>query len=71
MRPARSIHLYYHPSLSLKWDDAPTCVFAQAGIPGVVMGPGSIQRAHTAREFVEVDQVDAMTDFFIALLEGA
>ena len=59
--------------------DAPTSVafatdagvLAEHGIPGVVMGPGSIQRAHTAREFVEVDQVDAMTDFFIALLEGA
>ena len=46
-------------------------VLAEHGIPGVVMGPGSIQRAHTAREFVEVDQVDAMTRFFIALLEGA
>jgi acetylornithine deacetylase len=45
-------------------------VFEQAGVPGVVMGPGSIRRAHTAREFVEVDQVEAMTDFFVALLEG-
>jgi acetylornithine deacetylase/succinyl-diaminopimelate desuccinylase-like protein len=34
------------------------------------MGPGSIEQAHTAREFVEVRQVEAMTDFFVRLLEG-
>lgn len=45
-------------------------VLADHGIPGVVMGPGSILRAHTAAEFVEIDQVDAMTEFFVALLEG-
>jgi acetylornithine deacetylase len=45
-------------------------VFEQAGIPGVVMGPGSIDRAHTAREYVEVDQVEAMTDFFVQLIGG-
>ena len=28
-------------------------------------------RAHTATEYVEVDQVEAMTDFFEALLTGA
>ena len=39
-----------------------------AGIPGVVMGPGSIKRAHTAREFVEIDQVETMTAFFAALI---
>lgn len=44
---------------------------AEVGVPGVVMGPGSIRVAHTAREFVEIDQVDAMTDFFVALLEDA
>ena len=46
-------------------------VLATHGIPGVVMGPGSILRAHTAAEYVEIDQVDAMTEFFVALLEGA
>ena len=43
-------------------------VFEQSGLPGVVMGPGSIRQAHTSREFVELDQVSAMTDFFEALL---
>jgi len=41
---------------------------AEAGVPGVVMGPGSIRRAHTSREYVELDQVEAMTAFFAALL---
>jgi len=43
---------------------------AEAGVPGVVMGPGSIRLAHTARESVEVDQVESMTEFFGALLAG-
>jgi acetylornithine deacetylase len=48
-------------------------VFEQSGLPGVVMGPGSIRQAHTSTEYVELDQVEAMTDFFEALLssEGA
>ena len=45
-------------------------VFEQAGLPGVVMGPGSIRRAHTAREYVEIAQVEAMSAFFVALLAG-
>jgi len=45
-------------------------VFEAAGLPGVVMGPGSILRAHTAREYVEVDQVETMTDFFVELLSA-
>ena len=43
-------------------------VFEAAGVPGVVLGPGSILRAHTSREYVEIDQVEAMTDFFVELL---
>jgi len=46
-------------------------VFEAAGVPGVVMGPGSIERAHTADEYVEVDEVEAMTEVFVGLLEGA
>lgn len=43
---------------------------ASHGLPGVVMGPGSIERAHTSREYVEINQVDAMTAFFTQLLES-
>jgi acetylornithine deacetylase len=45
-------------------------VFDEAGLPGVVLGPGSIQRAHTAREYVELDQVEAMTEVFRRLLQA-
>ena len=29
---------------------------------GVVFGPGDVAQAHTSREFVSIDQVDAATD---------
>ena len=32
--------------------------FARAGIPSVILGPGSIDQAHTADEYVDVDQVE-------------
>ncbi len=37
---------------------------SRAGIPSVVFGPGSIDQAHTADEFVEVDQVEAAFEFY-------
>ena len=30
---------------------------ARAGIPSIILGPGSIDRAHAADEYVELDQV--------------
>jgi acetylornithine deacetylase len=44
--------------------------FATAGLPGVVLGPGSILQAHTVDEHVELAQVDAMTEVLIGLLTG-
>jgi acetylornithine deacetylase len=38
-------------------------LFQQAGIPAVVCGPGSIEQAHKADEFVELDQLDACALF--------
>jgi len=43
-------------------------VFAEYDLPGVVFGPGSITRAHTAREYVEISQVEQATAFYLALL---
>ena len=43
-------------------------VFESAGVPGIVMGPGSIDVAHTSREFVPIDEVEAMTRIFERLL---
>jgi acetylornithine deacetylase len=48
--------------------DAPTTaafgtdagVFSAAGLPSVVLGPGSVEQAHTPAEWVEVAQVEAM-----------
>lgn len=44
-------------------------VFADAGLPGVVFGPGSIAQAHTASEWVALDQVERATEFFVRLFE--
>lgn len=44
-------------------------LFSVHGIPAVVMGPGSIEQAHTAREFVDVEEVEAMAEVFVRLLE--
>jgi acetylornithine deacetylase/succinyl-diaminopimelate desuccinylase-like protein len=46
-------------------------LFAEAGLPAVVFGPGSIEQAHTAREWVALEQVERATAFFVRLLETA
>jgi acetylornithine deacetylase/succinyl-diaminopimelate desuccinylase-like protein len=46
-------------------------LFARAGIPSLVLGPGSITQAHTDAEFVEVDQLERMVGVFEQILEGA
>lgn len=37
---------------------------SRAGIPSVIFGPGSIDRAHGAVEYVEIDQVEKALDFY-------
>jgi acetylornithine deacetylase len=44
-------------------------VFESAGLPSVVLGPGSILQAHTAREWVDLRQVETMVEIFRHLLE--
>lgn len=36
---------------------------SRAGIPSIVFGPGSIDRAHTADEYIEIDQVEEALEF--------
>ena len=36
---------------------------SRAGIPSIVFGPGSIDRAHTVDEYVELDQVEQALEF--------
>ena len=45
-------------------------VFATHGIGGVVFGPGSIEQAHTAREWVDTRQVEQAGEVFVRLLES-
>jgi acetylornithine deacetylase/succinyl-diaminopimelate desuccinylase-like protein len=43
-------------------------IFAAAGIPSVLFGPGSIRQAHTKEEFVELDQVAAASRVYAELI---
>ncbi len=40
------------------------------GIPALLFGPGNIEQAHTAEEWVEIEQVVAAQKIFEALIEG-
>ncbi len=46
-------------------------LFQQAGIPAVIFGPGSIDQAHKADEFVAVDQIDECGAFIEKLIAWA
>jgi len=37
---------------------------SRAGIPSLIFGPGSIDQAHTAAEFVDIDHVELAFDFY-------
>jgi acetylornithine deacetylase len=43
-------------------------VFAAAGIPSVLFGPGSIQQAHTEGEFVELAQVEEASRVYAEII---
>ena len=36
---------------------------SRAGVPSLVFGPGSIDRAHTVDEYIEIDQVETALEF--------
>jgi acetylornithine deacetylase len=42
--------------------------FARHGIPAVVFGPGSIDQAHTADEWIDIDQLRAATRILISTI---
>jgi acetylornithine deacetylase/succinyl-diaminopimelate desuccinylase-like protein len=46
------------------------CVYAAAGLACVVFGPGSIAQAHTADEWIELSQVEAVTEILTKLVTG-
>ncbi len=41
---------------------------ARAGIPTIVLGPGNIDQAHTAKEFVEIDQVVKAAEIYARMM---
>ncbi len=41
---------------------------ARAGIPTIVLGPGSIDQAHTANEYVEIDQVVKAAEIYARMM---
>ena len=44
-------------------------IFAQAGIPTVVLGPGSIDQAHKPDEYISYEQVAACEAFFARMID--
>ena len=38
--------------------------FGRAGIPSIIFGPGSIDQAHAAVEFVDCEQVEQAREFY-------
>ena len=46
-------------------------VFAKAGIPAVAVGPGSIAQAHTADEWIAIEDLRRGVEFYRAFLERA
>jgi acetylornithine deacetylase len=46
-------------------------LFQQAGIPAVICGPGSIEQAHKADEFVALSQLDACEAFLRRVIAKA
>jgi acetylornithine deacetylase len=41
---------------------------ARAGIPSIILGPGSIDQAHTAEEYVELDQVALAAEIYLRMI---
>lgn len=45
--------------------------FSRAGIPSVILGPGSIDQAHTSEEYVEIEQVEMAFAVYRRLMNHA
>ena len=41
---------------------------ARCGVPSLIFGPGTIDRAHAAVEYVEIDQVLRALEFYRSFL---
>ena len=47
------------------------CVYAAAGLPCVVFGPGSIAQAHTADEWISLGEVEKAAEILRDLVVSA
>jgi acetylornithine deacetylase len=45
-------------------------IYSAAGVPAVVFGPGSIEQAHTADEWIDLAQVDAAAEALCRVVAG-
>ncbi|MGI9364848.1 MAG: M20/M25/M40 family metallo-hydrolase, partial [Rhizobiaceae bacterium] len=45
--------------------------FQNAGVPGVIFGPGSIEQAHLPDEYIDISQMEACHDFMLKLTDWA
>ena len=48
------------------WTEA--SLFSQAGYTAIVLGPGDIVQAHSADEFVELSQLQKITETYMAMI---
>ena len=51
------------------WTEA--SLFSQAGLTTIVFGPGDIAQAHTADEWVALDQLDTVAEAYLRMMGGA
>ena len=49
------------------WTEA--ALFGEAGVPAAVLGPGDIAQAHTADEWVAIDQLAAAAAIYQRIME--
>ena len=50
------------------WTEA--SLFAQAGIPAIVLGPGNIAQAHVVDEWVSLEQLERAFEIYTNLVKG-
>jgi acetylornithine deacetylase/succinyl-diaminopimelate desuccinylase-like protein len=58
------------PSLSSRAVVHAAAVFAAAGCPAIAIGPGSIDQAHTADEFIALADLRQGAEFFLSFLKS-
>jgi acetylornithine deacetylase len=50
------------------WTEA--SLFAQAGLPAIVLGPGNIAQAHVLDEWVSIEQLESALKIYTQLVES-